>query len=375
MSFSSGSPYATGHTATPSAGFRAAGLSSSPDGYGNKISTSHFRPIAPPSTPSRKGRSSGSGPERSPHRSRSRPQSPTNNYRVSRSNSNHRPRPSTPPPSIPADAHSPLSPPSRHNKRATTMYQGARFQKHKFPSGQDLLSLPSANLSAVPRRGSTPAIEFQTRFELAGDHVSTSQECPMTMCAYWKSSSSVNDYELAHKMKPPQPGDVVHYRQALPQRFLGKIDFSDKHLAIHPNDPTKTDVLAGVSLVEVLLAESGNKNLALVDGENSVSFINSNTPTTIDLGININGYPPFSQKIAISCAHGQVTRRGLLHAIAQAFYHATNSGPPRAGHHHISGLPEKISLDKLRLVSIYAPDEHMWYPELLYCAPEKSGRK
>lgn len=79
-------------------------------------------------------------------------------------------------------------------------------------------------------------------------------------------------------MKPPQPGDVVHYRQALPQRFLGKIDFSDKHLAIHPNDSTKTDVLAGVSLVEVLLAEPGNKNLALVDGENSVSFINGNTP-------------------------------------------------------------------------------------------------
>ncbi len=89
-------------------------------------------------------------------------------------------------------------------------------------------------------------------------------------------------------MKPPQPGDVVHYRQALPRRFLGKIDFSDKHLAIHPNDSTKTDVLAGVSLVEVLLAEPGNKNLALVDGENSVSFINGNTPTTIDLGINVS---------------------------------------------------------------------------------------
>ncbi|KAK0437333.1 hypothetical protein EV421DRAFT_1828534 [Armillaria borealis] len=374
MSFSSGSPYATGYTATPPTGFRAAALSSSPDGYGNKTSTSHVRPIAPPSTPSRKGRLSGSGPERSPHRPRSRPQSPTNNYLLSRSNSNHRPRPSTPPPSIPADASSPLSPPSRHNKRATTMYQGARFQKFKSPSGQDLLSLPSANLSAVPRRGSTPALELQKRFEFAGDHVDISQECSKTTCVLSKTSS-VNDYELAHKMKPPQPGDPIRYLQASPGQQWRKIDFNDKHRAINPNDPTKTAVLAGVSLVDVLLAEPGPRELALVDGEKSVSFRDGSTPTSIDLDISVNGYPRVFQRIPVSCAHGQVTRRGLLHAIAQAFYYATNSGPPRAGHHHISRLPEKIPLDHLRLVSIYAPDKNMWFPELLYCAPEKKSRK
>ncbi|SJL18163.1 uncharacterized protein ARMOST_21739 [Armillaria ostoyae] len=67
--------------------------------------------------------------------------------------------------------------------------------------------------------------------------------------------------------------------------------------------------------------------------------------------------------------------RYYAHTIAQAFYYATNSGPPRAGHHHISRLPEKILLDHLRLVSIYAPDKNIWFPELLYCAPEKKGRK
>ncbi|KAK0468563.1 hypothetical protein IW261DRAFT_1573656 [Armillaria novae-zelandiae] len=375
MSFSSGSPYATGHTATPSAGLRAAGLSSSPDAYGNKITTSHFRPpVTPPSTPSRKGRSSGVGPERSPHRSRSRPQSPTNNYRSSRTNSNHRPRASTPPP-IPADADSPFSPASIHNQRARTIYQGMTFQKVKAPSVmQHLLSLPSANLSAVPRRGSTPAIE--TRFQLAKNHASTSSQCSMTPCAYWKSSAYHNDYEMAHKMKPPQPGDVVHFVETLPRRFAGKVEFKDKHLAIHPNDPNSTDILAGVSLVDVLLAEAGNSSLALVDGESPVRFINGTTPTTIDLTININGYPSYSHRIAVSCAHGQVTRRGLLHAIAQGFYHATKSGPPRAGHEHGNIMfPNKVSLDELRLVSIYALDHNMWFPQLLYCASEKKPRK
>ncbi|KAK0214366.1 hypothetical protein IW262DRAFT_1405709 [Armillaria fumosa] len=197
----------------------------------------------------------------------------------------------------------------------------------------------------------------------------------MKPCAYWKSSASRTDYE-AHKLKPPRPGDVVHFVETLPIRFVGKIDFSDKHLAIHPNDPTSTDVLAGVSLVDFLLAEAGNSSLALIDGESSVRFINGTTPTTIDLTIDINGYPSYSHRIAVSCAHGQVTRRGLLHAIAQAFYHATKSGPPRAGYEHGNILfLKKVSLDQLRLVSIYALDNNTWFPQLLYCAPEKKVRK
>ncbi|KAK0184365.1 hypothetical protein F5146DRAFT_1125770 [Armillaria mellea] len=297
MSFSSGSTYATGNVATPPVGFRTAGLSSS-------------------------GRSSGLGPERSPHRSRNRPQSLTNNYDSSRANSKHRPRPSTPPPraSIPADAHSPLSPPSRHNKHVTTIYKGATFAKFKVPRGQDLRSLPSANLSAVPRRGSTPAIEFQKRFEMAKNHASTSKECPMTICAYWRTSASVNDYELMHKMKPPQPGDVVHYRDALPHRFVGKVDFNDKHLAIHPMDPTRTDVLAGVSLVEVLLAESGHRDLALIDGETSVRFIDGNTPTTIDLTINEfnRAYPDNRSMATLNFLRGSpfLAHTGRLPAVA-----------------------------------------------------------
>ncbi|KAK0476306.1 hypothetical protein IW261DRAFT_1421620 [Armillaria novae-zelandiae] len=373
MSFSSGSPYATGHTATPPAGLRAAGLSSSPDAYGNKITTSHFRPpVTPPSTPSRKGRSSGAGPERSPHRSRSRPQSPTNNYRSSRTNSNHRPRASTPPP-IPADADSPFSPGVHSQSAGQNYLPGDDLPESQGPECH-ATSYPQPIFRRFLEGGSTPAIE--TRFQLAKNHASTSSQCSMTPCAYWKSSAYHNDYEMAHKMKPPQPGDVVHFVETLPRRFAGKVEFKDKHLAIHPNDPNSTDILAGVSLVDVLLAEAGNSSLALVDGESPVRFINGTTPTTIDLTININGYPSYSHRIAVSCAHGQVTRRGLLHALAQGFYHATKSGPPRAGHEHGNIMfPNKVSLDELRLVSIYALDHNMWFPQLLYCASEKKPRK
>ncbi|KAK0441208.1 uncharacterized protein EV420DRAFT_1650129 [Desarmillaria tabescens] len=366
MSFS----YAPANATASPRGMRSAGRSSSTDANGTRVSTEYFRSTSPPSTPKRKarGRLSGPGPERSPHRWRSRAQSPTDNYAISRSNSSHRARPSTPPPSITAEAFSPLSPPSKYNKHATTMYQGPRIQRYKSQSRME--SLLPASLSEVPRRGSTPGLALYKMFDFAPNGPDIAQVCStIPPCAWIKTSASSREYQFAFKL--PQPGDDIRYLSAAPRQCWTKITFADKHRAINPNDPSTTVPLAGVSLVEVLLSESGRNELALVDGEQCVSFGNRGVPTTIDLSIRINGYPPTIPKISVSCAHGQLTRRGLLSAIAKEFYLATKSGKPTRGFVHHSGLPERISLDNLRIVSIYAIDDIVWHPELLYCSSVK----
>ncbi|KAK0196460.1 hypothetical protein F5146DRAFT_1129220 [Armillaria mellea] len=131
----------------------------------------------------------------------------------------------------------------------------------------------------------------------------------------------------------------------------------------------KTARGSGVLLRDVLRPPEG---FSVVDDDEVIDLSDF---ADFELNIDINGFAVSTAKIPLACAHGRLTRFGILKAVAQLFYKATHPTGPGNGEskHRHKMMPSKIRFENIRLISLYT-NGPMWSAEFLYVA-EKESKK
>lgn len=179
-------------------------------------------------------------------------------------------------------------------------------------------------------------------------------------CAHWRFMHA-KSYKLRRAYTPlvvKQPSPIT--------RAIKFIVFKDRRIDIAFDG--KTTRGSGVLLRDVL---DPPKGFSVVDDDEVVDL---NNLSTLELNININGFPVSIEKIHLSCDHGRLTRFGILKAVAQQFYKTTHIKCPGNGEskHRNQLMPSRIKFENIRLISLYTVFGGQWHAEFLYVAEKES---
>ncbi|KAG7442504.1 uncharacterized protein BT62DRAFT_385406 [Guyanagaster necrorhizus] len=310
------------------------------------------------------------GPDRHP-RTRVRPEAPGSTYHASRANSSQPPRPVTPPNTFSGYDGSPETPPRKHSIDfwKTTV---PRQWKHS-PGKGGVRILPDKPVAIVPyvsHRGSVMPTDENGKPRKArpfifdhGRQVDPQVACP-NVCAHFQfmHEESFKLRKGTATLAVKQPAPIQPYQAS------SFIVFTDRRVAV--DFPGQGSRGCGVLLRDVLDPPDG---FSLVDDD---EVVNPSNADALFLNIAVNGYPTALETIHLRCAHGRVTRYGLLRQVAKKHYHIMHMSVPatRTSKHHNKALPKKVAFERLRLVSLYTHDHAFWNAEFIYVSDPKSKR-
>ncbi|KAK0211673.1 hypothetical protein IW262DRAFT_353450 [Armillaria fumosa] len=304
-------------------------------------------------------------------RSRVRPEAAGSNYNESRAAKQaSRTRPVTPPP-LPMHLYN--GPPGTPPRNASTIPHQHTVMPHRFPrspgKGGPPLMIPDKlvqEVAYVSHRGSLVPkdADGEVRRPKAfvfdhGRQVDPQVPCG-NACAHWRFMR-----EESYKLQPAYQPLVVKQPSPITKakRF---IVFKDRRIDIAFDGKTARG--SGVLLRDVL---DPPKGFSVVDDD---EVVNLSDLSTLELNIDINGFPISIAQIRLQCDHGRLTRFGILKAVAQLFYKTTHIKCPGNGEskHRHQLLPRRLNFENIRLISLYTLFGDQWNAEFLYVAEKES---